>query len=109
MFFIYCSVSPIIENLIKGAACRSVLPNPERFAPRCFQAPSGFSVGSPQPRAVSTENLRPEIFQNGDFTLEKESNVFRPQYAGKVKNAIITVHFRFVLEKNSVNEITWLS
>jgi len=38
---------------------------------------------------------RPEIFENGDFTLEKESNVFRPKYDGKVKNAIITDNCSF--------------
>ena len=56
----------------------------------------------PRPQA-STIHLR--SFKT-EFSLA--SNVFYSHYGGEIKNSSISAHFGFVIEGNSVREITWL-
>ena len=47
----------------------------------------------------------PEKLENGDFTLNNASNVFRAHYAGETWNATNTKHFGFVFAEDSVRKI----
>ena len=43
------------------------------------------------------------------FHSESTPNIFRPHYAGEIKNTAIIGHFGFVFDKDSGREITWSS